>query len=48
MHDFEVDDNISMNIEPTVITPDNAFAMHGTTSLFRGNNAVGLRLGISF
>ena len=48
MHDFEVDDNISMNIEPTIISPDNAYAMHGSTSLFSGNNAVGLRLGISF
>ena len=48
MHDFEVDDNITMNIEPTIITPDNAYAMHSSTSLFSGNNAVGLRLGISF
>ena len=48
MHDFEVDDNITMNIEPTIITPDNAYAMHRSSSLFSGNNAVGLRLGISF
>ena len=38
MHDFEVDDNISMNIEPSVIAPDNAYAMH----------SVGLKLGITF
>ena len=38
MHDFEVDDNISMNIEPAVIVPDNAYAMH----------SVGLKLGIRF
>ena len=48
MHDFEVDDNITMNIEPAIIAPDNAYAMHGSSSLFSGNNAVGLRLGISF
>jgi hypothetical protein len=48
MHDFEVDDNITMNIEPAIIAPDNAYAMHRSTPLFSGNNAVGLRLGISF
>ena len=32
----------------TIIAPDNAYAMHGSSSLFSGNNAVGLRLGISF
>ena len=46
MHDFEVSDEISMNLEPAVIAPDNAYAMHkGTPS---GFNAVGLRLGITF
>ena len=48
MHDFEVDDNITMNIEPTVIAPDNTYAMHSTRSYFSGQNAVGLRLGITF
>lgn len=48
MHDFEVDDNITMNIEPTIITPDNAYAMHASTSMFSVNNAVGFKLGISF
>ena len=48
MHDFEVDDNISMNIEPTVIAPDNTYAMHRSGSYFSGQNAVGLRLGITF
>ena len=46
MHDFEVSDEISMNIEPAVITPDNVYAMH--TSNISGYNAVGLRLGITF
>ena len=47
MHDFEVDDNISMNIEPAVIAPDNAYAMH-TAPNFRGQNAIGLRIGLTF
>ena len=44
MHDFQVDDNISMNIEPTLIAPDNAYALNYTG----GNNAVGLKFGIRF
>ena len=48
MHDFEVDDNISMNIEPTVIAPDNTYALHRSGSYSGGQNAVGLRLGITF
>ena len=47
MHDFEVDDNISMNIEPTIICPDNAYAM-GTPAFGTGNNAVGMRIGLRF
>ena len=46
MHDFEVSDDISMNIEPAVIAPDNAYAFH--SSSVGVNNAVGLRLGIRF
>ncbi len=46
MHDFEVTDDITMNIEPSVIAPDNIYAMHTSTHL--GQNAVGLRLGIRF
>lgn len=46
MHDFEVTDDITMNFEPTVIAPDNVYAMHTSTHL--GQNAVGLRLGIRF
>ena len=48
MNDFEVDDNITMNIEPTVIAPDNAYAMRNSTPVFGGPNAVGLKLGITF
>ena len=47
MHDFEVDDDIAMNIEPAVIAPSNAYAMH-PTSFYGGHNAIGLRLGITF
>ena len=44
MHDFEVSDDISMGIEPTVITPDNTYAINTT----RGNNAIGLKFGMRF
>ena len=46
MHDFEVNDDISMNIEPAVLAPDNAYAMHTTMS--QGQNAFGLRFGLTF
>lgn len=47
MHDFEVTDDISMNLEPAIIAPDNAYAMGGST--FNSSpNAVGLKLGIRF
>ena len=46
MHDFEVSDDISMNLEPAVIAPDNTYAFHSTNN--PGQNAVGLRLGIRF
>ena len=48
MNDFEVDDNITMNVSPAVITPDNTYAMRGTPSCNGGQNAVGLRIGLSF
>ena len=47
MHDFEVTDDISMNFEPTIIAPDNAYAMHGG-SVNPSQNAVGLRVGLRF
>lgn len=46
MHDFEVTDDISMNLEPAVIAPDNMYAMQ--TSSYMYQSAVGLRLGIRF
>ena len=48
MHDFEVDDDITMNIEPAVIAPNNAYAIHGTMPYAGVPNAIGLRLGFTF
>ena len=49
MHDFEVNDDISMNLEPTVIAPDNVYAIHRTsTSAVNGQNAIGLKVGFRF
>ena len=48
MHDFEVDDDITMNVEPAVIAPNNAYALH-TSGMNTGvGNAIGLRVGITF
>ena len=47
MHDFEVDDDITMNIEPAVIAPNNAYAIH-SMPYTGGQNASGLRLGFTF
>lgn len=47
MHDFEVTDDISMNIEPALISPYNEYAMH-TGPISPINNAVGMRVGIRF
>lgn len=46
MHDFEVTDDISMSVEPAVISPYNAYAIH--TPSYGGGNAVGMRVGIRF
>lgn len=48
MHDFEVTDDITMNIEPAVISPYNEYAMHTGAVTNPMNNAVGMRLGIRF
>lgn len=45
MHDFEVNDEITMKVEPTMIVPDNEFAMRSTD--YR-NSAVGMKIGIRF
>ncbi len=43
MHDFEVDDDLSVKISPTVMLPDNQIVMNIDRS-----PAVGLRMGINF
>ena len=47
MHDFEVTDDISMNIEPALISPYNEYAMH-TGPVNPMNNAFGMRVSIKF
>lgn len=48
MHDFEVNDDISLNLEPTIIAPDNAYAIHTSGDSYNGRNAFGFRLGFTF
>lgn len=48
MHDFEVDDNISMSVEPAVIPPDNAYAINTPVNFGAGQSAIGLRVGFTF
>lgn len=46
MHDFEVNDDISLEISPAVIAPDNSFALAPSPSL--SNNAYGVSIGLRF
>lgn len=46
MHDFEVTDNLSMGISPTVIAPDNAYALSGRANVT--DTALGVRFGMRF
>lgn len=48
MNDFEVSDDISMNMVPTVITPYNEYAMNTSPTFGYGQNAVGLKLALTF
>lgn len=45
MHDFEVDDDITINLEPSVIVPNSAYALNMPSN---GQSAVGVRMGITF
>lgn len=47
MHDFEVTDEISMSVEPAVISPYNAYAIN-PTPYPNSPNALGMRIGIRF
>ncbi len=48
MHDFEVTDDISMDIEPAVISPYNAYAINAPQPMNGGQNAFGMRIGFRF
>ena len=48
MHDFEVTDDISMDVSPTVIAPYNAYAINTPQVYGNGNNAIGMRVGFRF
>ena len=48
MHDFEVNDDISLKVEPAMIPPDNAYAIHTTPGRASGQSAFGLKLGFTF
>lgn len=49
MNDFEVTDDISMSVEPAVIAPQSAYALHTPASGFGpGQNAFGMRVGLRF
>ena len=41
MQDFEVNDDITMNVKPAILTPDTQFA-------FSGNSALGVSIGLKF
>lgn len=46
MHDFEVDDDITLDFEPAVIAPNCAYTLNMPYN--GGQNTVGMRLGITF
>lgn len=48
MHDFEVTDDISMRVEPALISPYNEYAMNTGTVMNPTSNALGMRVGIRF
>jgi hypothetical protein len=48
MHDFEVSEDISMKVEPAIISPYNAYAINTPASYTAGQNALGMRVGIRF
>ena len=50
MHDFEVTDDLSLRLEPTLICPDNSYAgsFGGRTFSGTGIDGVGMKLGIRF
>ena len=43
MHDFNIEDDLALSIDPVLLTPDNCYAFGPS-----GNAALGLRLGFTF
>ena len=48
MHDFEVNDDITMNVSPAVIPPDNVYAFCSGGTSRATDDAIGLRVGFRF
>ena len=48
MHDFEVSDDISMDLEPAVMSPYNEYAMVNPPTTGIGQNAVGMKVALKF
>ena len=48
MHDFEVSDEISMKLEPAVLSTDNIYALNSPQPVMPGANGIGLKLGFRF
>ncbi|MBR5300321.1 MAG: hypothetical protein IKU36_08750 [Bacteroidales bacterium] len=48
MHDFEVTDELTMNVSPTVILPHNEYAMSTPITNGSGSSAIGMRIGFTF
>ena len=48
MHDFEVDDQITMKLEPAVIGQENQYLQYSMVSSPLNNTAIGLRIGFRF
>ena len=48
MHDFEVTDDLTMKVSPTVILPYNEYAMNMPATNGSGSSAIGMRIGFTF
>jgi hypothetical protein len=48
MHDFEVTDDLTMKVSPTVISPYNEYAMNTPVTNGSGSSAIGMRIGFTF
>lgn len=48
MHDFEVGNDITMQLEPAVISPNNMYAQQPMMTTAMGNSAIGFRFGLRF